>query len=308
MEGRLMPKIAYINKKISRARLEIIAQANQIIEAYQAQDLTLSLRQLYYRFVASDLIPNTQKAYSRLGSIINDGRLTGLIDWKAIEDRGRSLIERPHWDSPSDIIDSAARSYATDKWEGQLFHLEVWVEKQALEAVIDLAAQPLDVACYACKGYTSQSEMWRAAQRFQDIVNSGRHVVIIHLGDHDPSGIDMTRDIMDRINDTFDVAIAVDRIALNMNQVEQYNPPPNPAKLTDSRATGYIDAYGYESWELDALEPAVLNKLIQDTIMSYMDVPLFEEKKVQQEGERQQLLDVASNWTEVVGKFSGSNS
>jgi hypothetical protein len=298
-----MPKIAYIQKRISPARLEVIAHANRVIAAYQAQGLTLTLRQLYYRFVATDIIPNTDEAYRRLGGIINDGRLTGRIDWEAIEDRGRKLIERSHWSNPSDIIDMTALAYARDKWEGQKNYVEVWVEKQALEAVIDQASKPLDVACYACKGYTSQSEMWRAAQRFRDVRRKGKNVIIIHLGDHDPSGIDMTRDIRDRINDVFGVRVHIDRIALNMNQVEQYTPPPNPAKLTDSRATGYVDAYGYESWELDALEPVVLNELIQRKIKVYMNVPLFEEKLAQQEREREQLNHVSDNWYDIVKEY-----
>lgn len=294
-----MPKIPYIVKRFNAGSRAIIEHANNIIEDYAEQGLTLSLRQLYYRFVASALIPNTQKDYKRLGSVINDGRLAGEIDWDAIEDRGRNLIDRAHWGSPANIIRAAAQGYAIDKWEGQEDYVEVWVEKQALESVIDRACSPLDVNCYACKGYTSQSEMWRAAMRFNEQRADDRRCVIIHLGDHDPSGLDMTRDIYNRLNLVFGVNVEVDRIALNMDQVTAFSPPPNPTKMTDSRAEGYIAEYGYESWELDALDPAALNTLIQDAIRDRLDQDLFDEQVEREEDERKEIMIVSSSWSEI---------
>ena len=291
-------KMEYVAKDFKATTLKVIDDANEIIEAYQAQGLNLTLRQLYYRFVATGLIPNTQKDYKRLGSIVNDGRLAGMIDWEAIEDRGRSLNAMSHWEDPSDIINGAARGYAIDKWKGQEYHVEVWVEKQALEAVILKAAQPLDVDCFACKGYTSQSEMWRASTRFKYYAGIGQTPIIIHLGDHDPSGIDMTRDISDRL-DMFGVPMEVNRIALNMDQVEEYTPPPNPAKLSDSRAQGYIQKYGFDSWELDALEPSVMHDLIQDAIEGYRDKKLWEKRQKKQEKERELLTRVSDDWDDV---------
>ncbi len=293
-----MPTIEYVEKDFKAATLKVIDEANEIIDSYLAQGMSLTLRQLYYRFVATGLIPNTQKDYKRLGSIVNDGRLAGLIDWEAIEDRGRSLNRMSHWDHPADIIEGAAVSYAIDKWEGQEFHVEVWVEKQALEAVILKAAQPLDVNCFACKGYTSQSEMWRASLRFKRYAEIGQTPVIIHLGDHDPSGIDMTRDIADRL-DMFGVPMEVNRIALNMDQVEEHTPPPNPAKLSDSRAQGYIQNYGYDSWELDALEPAAMHELITAAIEDYCDMKLWKKREKRQEKERELLTRVSDDWDDV---------
>ncbi len=300
-----MALIEYVPKNFRESTLVIIDHANEIIADYATQGLCLTLRQLYYRFVASGLLQNMQREYNRLGAIVNDGRLAGLIDWEAIEDRGRSLNARPHWSDPAEIIRGSANGYAINKWEGQQYRVEVWVEKQALESVVLQACYPLDVDCFACKGYTSQSEMWRAAQRFQSyICNDNQTPVVIHLGDHDPSGIDMTRDIADRLV-MFGVPMEVNRIALNMDQVEQYGPPPNPAKLSDSRATGYIEKFGESSWELDALEPATLNKLIQYHIGKYLDMKMFLRLKRKQEKERKMLLKVSANWEQVEKQFKG---
>lgn len=298
-----MPCIAYINKKFRQSSLDIIEYANRIIEDYAAQGLSLTLRQLYYRFVAADLIPNTQKSYARLGSIINDARLAGMLDWEAIEDRTRELQKNPHWRTPADIVEVCARQFAVDKWKGQKYRVEIWVEKQALEAVIGQAADAWDCPYFACKGYTSQSEMWRAARRFDSFVYTGQKAVIIHLGDHDPSGIDMTRDINERNNELFGVPVIVDRIALNMDQIEKYDPPPNPAKMTDSRFEQYMVEFGEDSWELDALEPAMLNKLIQDRIQHYLDIDLYNERVALEEEGRRLLQMVSDNWEDVVQEF-----
>lgn len=282
-----MPEICYRPQQFRDATLEIIAHAQRIIDDYAEQGLSLTLRQLYYRFVAADLLPNTQKSYSRLGSIVSDARLAGLLDWEAIEDRGRQLRRSPHWNSIGGILAACASQYAVDRWEGQEYRVEVWVEKQALESVVGRAAEQWDVPYFACKGYTSQSEMWRAARRFERYERDDQRPVIVHLGDH--SGIDMTRDITDRLNELFGVDVEVRRIALNMDQVRQHNPPPNPAKLSDSRAAGYIAEYGRSSWELDALEPRTLDELIQDTITDYVDMDLYD-AQVERELEGQERL------------------
>jgi len=298
-----MPRIPYVPKDFQDKSLAVIGAANRIIDDYQAQGMRLTLRQLYYRFVAADLLPNNQRSYNRLGSIINDARLAGLVDWDAIEDRGRNRLALQHWKNPQSILRSAASGFDMDHWEDQDVRVEVWVEKQALESVVWDAASAWDVPVFACKGYTSQSEMWRAAQRFRQHRQADQRVVILHLGDHDPSGIDMTRDIRERLNDVFRVRVTVDRIALNMDQIEQYDPPPNPAKLSDSRARDYIARYGRSSWELDALEPAVMRELIQDHIIDLVDVGKYEDVDEQVAEDQKALRRVADDWEDLTGEL-----
>ena len=254
----------------------IISKANAIIDEYERQGFDLTLRQLYYQFVSRDLIPNRDTEYKRLGSIINDARLAGLIDWNAITDRTRNLRSLSHWRNPGDIIFSAARSYRIDKWAMQDYRVEVWIEKDALVGVIAGVCDDLDIPYFSCRGYTSQSEMWVAGQRLLKYIKDGQTPLVLHFGDHDPSGKDMTRDIIDRLTLFSNSAIELQRIALNMDQVEQYNPPPNPAKITDSRASAYIAEYGDESWELDALETTVIADLIRDAVGVVMDQDAWE--------------------------------
>lgn len=273
----------FIEKKFQPASLLLIEQANEIITAYRLQGYLLTLRQLYYQFVARDLIENTMRSYKRLGSVINDARLAGLIDWETIEDRTRNLAKNWTFKSPKEAIAQIRKQYYIDMWDNQEKRVEVWIEKEALVGVIEGVCRELDVPYFACRGYVSQSEQWRAGKRAH--VNHHVHrqeTVVLHFGDHDPSGIDMTRDNDDRLRMFAGRgAPTVERIALNMDQVEEYSPPPNPAKVTDSRFEGYLAEYGDECWELDALEPKVIDQLIRTHVDNHRDMDLWAVKEDQ---------------------------
>ena len=312
-----MPKIAYEEKRISDRLLAMIVIANRIIGEYIEAGYRLTLRQLYYQFVARGLFPddrrwtwtgtkwkkdpegtkNADPNYKWLGSLINNGRLAGFIDWTAIEDRTRAMKENSHWNSPADIVDSAATSYGIDLWEGQSKRVEVWVEKEALAGVVERPSSKIDVPWFCCRGYVSQSAMWRAAMRLCAWERRGAETVVIHLGDHDPSGVDMSRDIEDRLH-LFGANTTVERIALNMDQIEELNPPSDPAKLSDSRAADYIAQYGDESWELDALDPAYLDNLISQAVEVHVDRDMYEDRIERQEEERERLEKVAEDFRE----------
>lgn len=287
-----MAKIEYVSRKFTPSSLKLIELANKIIAEYQGQGFDLTLRQLYYQFVARDIIPNKQKEYKTLGSVINDARLAGLIDWDAIVDRTRNLQKNSHWGGPGEIVRACADQFQIDKWEGQEYRPEVWIEKDALVGVIERVCKRNDVAFFSCRGYTSQSEMHSAAMRLKGYKRGGQEPVIIHLGDHDPSGIDMSRDIEDRMR-IFMGGLFLKRIALNMDQVQKYSPPPNPAKLTDSRCRGYMAEHGDESWELDALEPRVMEKLIEKTITDLRDRDQWESKVEEENEHKARLSEVA---------------
>lgn len=266
-------KIQYVKKRFNSGSRAIISQATEILTEYAQQGFQLTLRQLYYQFVSRDLIEeNSQKEYKRIGAIISDARLAGLVDWDSIVDRTRNLITRSRWSDPAQIAESCVSSFHMDRWKGQGYRPEVWIEKDALIGVIERVCREYDVPYFSCRGYTSQSEMHEAAKRLQGYSENGQTPIVIHLGDHDPSGKDMTRDIDDRLElFTHERGIDVKRIALNMDQVKKYNPPPNPAKITDARASKYIDKFGDESWELDALSPQVIEKLIKDQVIDLID-------------------------------------
>lgn len=328
----------YENKRISADRLVVIEQANAICNQYAEQGLVLTLRQLYYQFVARGLIPNRQREYDRLGDICKDARMGGLMDWDHLIDRTRNLTAWKTYAGPEAAVRELAERYHRDMWAPQHRRLEVWIEKDAAIGVVEGVCQANSVPYFSCRGYTSVSEMHDAAQRVRWHIEAGNQVTILHIGDHDPSGLDMSRDIEDRlrmfinrdwrgIHDMLgactrgDIKLsmmnhmaskgapvdiwtdgpwAVKRIALNIDQVEQYQPPPNPAKTSDARFAKYVEDTGLEeSWELDALEPTVLQQLVQDEIDAVRDEDAWAEADFQLETERKHLHGVANWWSEV---------
>lgn len=293
-----MARIAYESWNPRGQSLELIGIAEQICSSYQAQGYDLTLRQLYYQFVSRDVIPNNQRQYKMLGNVIDRARRAGYLDWNYIVDRTRNLMGFATYDSPADLIAEQEYMFHRDLWESQDYRIEVWVEKEALAGVIGRASGSYACDYFSCRGYVSQSEMHAAAKRHQRYERQGQDVVVLHLGDHDPSGIDMSRDIQDRLS-FFGANTVVERIALNMDQVEEYGPPPNPAKLTDSRVEEYIARYGEESWELDALDPATLNALINEHIERYLNPSLYQDALNEESRGRDLLRGVSENWDAV---------
>lgn len=278
----------------------VIDQANQIIADAEADGWhSMTLRQLYYQFVSKAFIPNAVSEYKRLGRIITDARYGGLVSWTAIEDAGRASYHFPENPTAEQVLNGIERKLTIDPWANQDTYVEVWVEKQALEATIARPAGLLNTPYMACKGYLSASEAWRASLRFQRAIAKGKNPVLLHLGDHDPSGIDMTRDNGDRLAEFLGGRIEVRRIALNMDQVEEYSPPPNPAKEDDSRYPRYKAEYGEESWELDALRQNTIGDIITTNLKSFINQEKWDADMAEQARRREPLSKLKARWSEV---------
>lgn len=293
---------AFGEYRFNRAGRFIIGKAVQIIDAYQEMGFKLTLRQLYYQFVQLDIIPNTQKEYRRLGRLINLARLNGNIDWDAIEDRTRNLREHASWSSPQSILDNCAAGYRLDPWEDQEVYFEVHFEKDALSGVFEKLCAKWRIPFFACRGYTSQSEQYAAGKRLEAAAEAGKRVIVLHFGDHDPSGIDMSRDNRERLamfmrdyGDDLDYR----RLALNIKQVEKLKLPPNPAKQKDSRFKEYKKQFGNESWEVDAIKPPMLQELIDKNVKPEIDQPAWDKVIKREEQERTQLATLSTKWTDV---------
>ena len=252
--------------------------------------------------MSRDIIPNKQSEYAKLSTLLTKGRMAGVVDWDAIEDRLRVPEKPGEWDSPKELIETYAQYFRRERMEGQEVYIEVWVEKDALSGVLKRVTEKYGINLMVNRGYSSTSAMHDAYQRVEEAMEEEKKVVILYLGDHDPSGIDMIRDIKDRM-DTFSETelhtdwFKVKRIALTPEQIEEYNPPPNPTKLTDPRADWYIKEHGHTCWEVDALTPQVLHSLLEDNILELIDYDLYEQVLEKEREERDELLKVAKdNW------------
>jgi len=312
-------KEKFISKKFRRESLEIIDHCISILEDYAQEGYDLTVRQLYYQLVASDLIENTVKSYTRIKNIINDARLVGFIDWDMIVDRGRKTIVEPHWSAPDEIIESAAQQFRIDRWQSQPIHLDVMCEKQALEGVLEPACSKWHIPFTSNKGYSSQSQLYITGKQIREIKSSGRDYHIFYFGDHDPSGLNMDEDVQNRLSmfgrdrSEQNTDILFHRLALTKDQIESFNPPPNPAKESDSRAAKYIKEHGPVSWELDALEPrtlvSVLDSWVENLLEDYGDVDRWretEELENEMKEELQYLADKGTNsikWSTRINKL-----
>ena len=245
--------------------LKLIEACSGIINEYLNQDLRLTLRQLYYQLVTKNIIPNRERAYKKLSNLVSDARLAGILDWDAIEDRIRVPVIPSEWNSIKDIVDCALYSYRLPRWETQPKYIELWVEKDALAGVLAPLANQYHIPLMVNRGYSSQSAMYEASKRFLRRQKEEKTLRLLYLGDFDPSGEDMVRDIAERM-EMFGINLTMDKIALTMPQIKKYNPPPNPAKLEDPRGAGFIAKHGTSSWEVDAIEPKELKKIIKRAI------------------------------------------
>lgn len=309
----------FIPKDFGPTAQALLAKVHTILEKYSGQGYDLSLRQLYYQLVAANVVENTERSYKNIGNLVSDARLAGLIDWHMIDDRGRTTSRNPHWENPREFIDSVAPQFAFDKWADQENYVEVMVEKQALEGVLEPLCSELDIPFSANKGYSSSSALYKAGKRFASKINAEKKCHVIYLGDHDPSGIDMTRDVGDRLN-LFAGAVSMDglkrmlergedintnieagdldgvmvhRVALNMDQIKTLRPPKNPAKMTDSRADEYVRKFGTSSWELDAIEPRALATLVRNKVYELRDAGLWEKAVKRETAMRNELIALA---------------
>jgi len=267
-------KETFLQKNFRLESTELINNCNEIVSDYLGQGLRLTLRQLYYQLVTKNIITNEEKSYSNLSRVVSDGRLAGLIDWDAIEDRIRIPVIQSEFKDLKALVDAAIYSYRLPRLASQKNYLELWVEKDALAGVLRPIARQYHITMMVNRGYSSQSAMYESAKRFGYEQNGIRNLFLLYLGDFDPSGEDMVRDISNRM-EIFGVNVIVKKIALNMDQVKYYNPPPNPAKKTDPRSKKFIAKHGASSWEVDAINPAELSRIIKSEIESHLDMDLI---------------------------------
>lgn len=295
-------KEAYIETpRFHKASLRLIALIDDIVEEYQAQGFRLTIRQLYYQLVARGHIENTVRSYDNTVAMMTNARMAGLIDWDAIEDRTRGVVERNHWSSGGEILDAVASQYHEDLWQDQPYRVFVIVEKEALAGVLERTCREWDVPLLPARGYPSATTLREFAKG--RIMRASQKIVVLHLGDHDPSGIDMSRDLQERLELFSRNTAPIDfrRLALNMDQVEEQTPPPNPAKITDSRYASYRALYGEESWELDALSPQYLHKLVSAEVEGLIDFARWNERCKVIEGVKTRLRTLADNFDREEG-------
>lgn len=288
----------------------IVKAVNEILKRYPS-GVKLTLRQIYYQLVAAHIIENDEHSYKNLSRMLVKARESGAVDDARMEDRGRQTIggDRDKTDPDTfyqeyeDWFRSCWRSYSRPSWEGQPLYVEVFVEKDALSRLVSDAAKRYGVSTSVARGYSSYTFLKDGADRIVKNCNGARDPVILYFGDHDPSGVDMTRDLGARLEryGVPDGESAVKRIALTREQIDKYDLPPAPVKGKDSRAKKFIEEHGDEVVELDALDANVLQELVKSSILECIDGEIWNRNS---EESRKEQLKIKE---QVDAHFAGEN-
>lgn len=278
----------YASQSMHGSTKQLLDAMIPIIEDYEQKGYKLTVRQLYYQLVSRNIVSNQESSYKRTSSVLQMGRMTGQVDWDTIVDRARVPRMRSEFETIDDFINAVKHSYRCIRWEDQDYYLEVLVEKEALAGILEKITTKYHVRLLVNKGYSSASAIHDLAQRMNE-QQRDKYCHILYLGDHDPSGIDMFRDIRDRLK-KFKCSASVESIALTRDQIDEYDLPPNPAKTTDPRSRKYYEKYGAHSWEIDALNPEALVSILKEHILEYLDINQYNNMLKKEKRELQKIV------------------
>lgn len=272
----------------------VIHRAAEIVESY---DIPVTLRQLFYRLVMEQLLPNTISAYKALSDKTAAPRRRG--EFPALFDRGRNVLQTAYWDHPADAVQDLADQYRLDRTAGQDVSVYLGVEKNALAGLLQDWFDEFGVPVLPLGGYSSESLDRVVRQRVE---RDGRPAVLIYAGDFDASGMDIGRNFVAQT----DCWQQVIRIGLDEQRIEEHGLPVLEGKATDSRAPRFIDAhprihgrydFGRDSKgrripvqvELDAVDPPELRRMYLGAMAPFWDTSVFEDVLSQERVDRTQL-------------------
>lgn len=267
--------------------IELANKVNEILSEY---NVPLTLRQIYYRLVAVGLM-NAQKVYSNLSGKLSRLREQGLVPWEDIVDLKRQPEKEPSWTNPEEFFGDVSQWYKRDLQQEQPKYIEVWCEKAV---AIDHIINKYDVSLLAGGGYRSSSALYEASKRFK---RQHKPVVILYLGDFDPSGLDIERDTETRMQEIFGIEVDVQRVLLLPKDITEFRLLPSPVKPADPRTSAYIKKYHFQDvFELDALSPEIIAKKLEKAICRNMNMKLYKIQLARWEEDKEEVAEFIEAW------------
>ncbi len=256
---------------------QVVEAAREVFSQY---DTSITLRQLYYRLVSRHLIPNTINSYKRLSRMMVRAREEREVPVHCLEDRSRRILGRGDtgYESAEDFLkqrlsglQDSWKSFTMTMWEDQPNHILISLEKDALSRLVSRVANQYSVRTFPTRGYPSFSYVQRMASYMRNRLD-GKPTVVLYFGDFDPSGVDIERDLSERLVKYGAGEFKVKRVALSLEQIKEYDLPPMPVKRSDARADNFMAEYGDRAVELDALDPKVLQHFVASSIEGFIDI------------------------------------
>lgn len=272
----------------AKATLDLIATCSEIIE--QVQPITV--RGVCYRLFVAGLIDSmATKNTQRISRLLVEAREGGLIPWEWIVDDSRHTEREPHWLDLKQYASVIQRSYRRDFWQYQSCRVVVISEKATVAGILRPALDEYGVPFMALHGYNSATKVYELAQEIQA---DRRMHVFLYVGDYDPSGMHMSEvDLPGRLERYGAMVFKLERIALTDDDVRMNVLPPFPAKKTDPRYGWYLQRYGAEAWELDAMDPNTLRDRVREAIEGFINQQEWMRHKLTEAAEQQTVKAIA---------------
>jgi len=280
-------------------------------------------RTIFYTLVQKGLIGKTKRELDTLINWLTALRLIGVLPFDYIHDYGRAISGGDYsYVAPEDYVASrlrgledAWRYYRLPLWHKQRYYVEIWCEKLGLKDYIDNATRDLNVKVRYIRGYAPWALVYQVAQEFKEIKD--REIVILHLGDFDPSGEDIVRRAIESLK-YFSFKINYRKLAITLEQIEKYNLPEKPegpgAKETleramrDPRYKSFVEKFGkLFVVELDTLFTEdhidMAFQMIRNAVMEYFDKAIAEEARKEEEKLKAKVKALTS---EIMSKIKGN--
>lgn len=259
---------------------ELIQRILVLVREYQEQNIIQTLRGYYYDLLPS--IPNAIAVYKRIGKLVSDLRYAGLLDWSAMEDRARKVEIPLEFENLKERVDLAIHNFRLPRWSNQDKYIELVSEKDTMYSRLAPLTNKYHIPLCINRGYASSSVVYDLSKRLIENLEGGKEVVLLYVGDHDASGLDMIRDIEKRLTEFLEDGreyiepnFKIVHVTLTKEQIKKYKLPPNPAKLSDTRAKAYIKEHGNISWEVDAMKPQIMREIVELEIQKHIDVDKY---------------------------------
>ena len=282
----------------NRKTTKLIATAVTILDT----ESPMTIRQLFYRLVSSGLIPNDRKHYQLVSRVMTKARDDGRCDFDAIVDRSRPQYSPNVFEDAGEYANVVQRGYRKDYWATQPNHVEIWVEKDAIIGSIEPTTNKLGVTIRVGRGFLSTTKAHEIASHFASI---DKPITVFYLGDHDPSGHDIERDLYARITNYGSGSFELRRLAIHKRDIALFNLPPLRIKDTDKRAAQFRAQHGEQCVELDALPPDELRERIKDAVEELQDGELWNRAVAVEEVEMASIHDAAVMWKRMRSKPTG---
>jgi len=277
----------------SRATQAELALLHDQIVSVLAEDHPQSVRHVYYRMTDPRLlfpVPKTENGYRQVGRELVKLRQQGIIDYGWISDSTRMGHFVNTFTDASDFISSFAGLYRADLWRDLPVYPEVWCESRSIAGVIRALCQEHGVSLYPAGGFSSETFIWEAAQQINRASN-GRQLRVFYIGDYDPAGVLIDKDIERKMRLHLDPCVDMTfiRIAITEEQIKQYDLPTKSRKETDLRV---LDLK--KTVEAEAMPASVLRQLLRGQFEALIPDGKVDAIRAAEESEQAFLRTVAN--------------